>query len=86
MILLTAIMVVVNGCLQEVPENFVLIKGGNFVNKKSNLNKRNATISDFYFGKYEVTQKEWIEVMGNNPSEFKGDNLPFLPHLNEGVV
>jgi formylglycine-generating enzyme required for sulfatase activity len=27
-------------------------------------------------GKYEVTQKEWVEIMGSNPSEFKGDNLP----------
>jgi formylglycine-generating enzyme required for sulfatase activity len=27
-------------------------------------------------GKYEVTQKEWREVMGNNPSWFKGDSLP----------
>ena len=35
-----------------------------------------VTISDFYIGKYEVTQKEWEEVMGGNPSYFKGDNLP----------
>jgi formylglycine-generating enzyme required for sulfatase activity len=27
-------------------------------------------------GRYEVTQKEWIEVMGSNPSTFTGDNLP----------
>jgi formylglycine-generating enzyme required for sulfatase activity len=27
-------------------------------------------------GKYEVTQKEYQEIMGTNPSEFKGDNLP----------
>jgi formylglycine-generating enzyme required for sulfatase activity len=27
-------------------------------------------------GKYEVTQKEYREVMGTNPSSFKGDNLP----------
>jgi len=27
-------------------------------------------------GRYEVTQKEWREVMGNNPSYFKGDSLP----------
>jgi len=30
----------------------------------------------FYIGKYEVTQKEWKAVMGNNPSRWKGDNLP----------
>jgi formylglycine-generating enzyme required for sulfatase activity len=27
-------------------------------------------------GKYEVTQKEYQEVMGSNPSYFKGNNLP----------
>jgi formylglycine-generating enzyme required for sulfatase activity len=31
---------------------------------------------DFYLGKYEVTQAQWEAVMGNNPSGFKGDNLP----------
>lgn len=31
---------------------------------------------DFYIGKYEVTQALWQAVMGNNPSKFKGDNLP----------
>jgi formylglycine-generating enzyme len=36
-----------------------------------------VTLSDFYIGKYEVTQKEWTEIMGNNPSSFKnGDNYP----------
>lgn len=30
----------------------------------------------FYMGKYEVTQAQWQQVMGNNPSQFKGDNLP----------
>ena len=33
-------------------------------------------VSTFFIGKYEVTQKEWRELMGNNPSEFRGDNLP----------
>ena len=32
--------------------------------------------NDYYIGKYEVTQALWQAVMGNNPSEFKGDNLP----------
>ena len=31
---------------------------------------------DFYIGKYPVTQKQWKDVMSNNPSMFKGDNLP----------
>ena len=32
--------------------------------------------NDYYIGKYEVTQALWQAVMGNNPSNFKGDNLP----------
>ena len=32
--------------------------------------------NDYYIGKYEVTQALWKAVMGNNPSEFKGGNLP----------
>ncbi|MFA4985095.1 MAG: SUMF1/EgtB/PvdO family nonheme iron enzyme [Candidatus Brocadiia bacterium] len=30
----------------------------------------------FLMGATEVTQKQWIAVMGNNPSNFKGDDLP----------
>ena len=33
-------------------------------------------VSDFYIGKYEVTQAQWKAIMGSNPSAFKGDNLP----------
>ena len=32
--------------------------------------------NDYYMGKYEVTQSLWQTVMGSNPSNFKGDNLP----------
>lgn len=35
-----------------------------------------VTIQDFYIGKYPVTQKFWFEVMGNSPSQFRGDELP----------
>jgi len=35
-----------------------------------------VTLSDFWIGKYEVTQKQWQAIMGNNPSSFKGDELP----------
>lgn len=73
---ITAILIVIGACTQKKHVNLVLVKGGTFINTKSNFYGKNVTISDFYIGKYEVTQKEWIEVMGKNPSSFKGDNLP----------
>ena len=36
----------------------------------------NVTLSDYYIGKFEVTQELWQAVMGDNPSYFKGNNLP----------
>ena len=37
-----------------------------------------VTVSDYYIGKYEVTQGLWKKVMGSNPSEFKNcrDDCP----------
>ncbi|GHT20298.1 hypothetical protein AGMMS4957_06770 [Bacteroidia bacterium] len=35
-----------------------------------------VTLSSYAIGKYEVTQKLWQDVMGSNPSLFKGDDLP----------
>ena len=32
--------------------------------------------NNYYIGKYEVTQALWKIVMGSNPSDFKGDDLP----------
>ncbi len=31
---------------------------------------------NFKIGKYEVTQKQWYAIMGDNPSRFKGDDNP----------
>jgi formylglycine-generating enzyme required for sulfatase activity len=35
-----------------------------------------VTVSAFAIGKYPVTQAQWQAVMGDNPSHFKGDDLP----------
>jgi formylglycine-generating enzyme required for sulfatase activity len=67
-----------------VPANMVRIEGGSFqmgspsseVDRSSGEVQHQVTVSAFYMGKYEVTQKEWSEVMESNPSSFKGDTLP----------
>ncbi len=30
----------------------------------------------YYIGKYEVTQRQWAAVMPDNPSQFRGEDLP----------
>jgi sulfatase modifying factor 1 len=76
LLILTTIMVVANSCSQKTPVSFILVKGGTFVNTKSRYYGKGQKIKSFYLGKYEVTQHDWFEVMPNNPSQFKGDNLP----------
>ena len=36
----------------------------------------NESVGTFYIGKTEVTQQLWNAVMGSNPSNFRGENLP----------
>ncbi len=35
-----------------------------------------VTVPGFFMGKYEVTQAQYQAIMGNNPSEFKGEKRP----------
>lgn len=60
----------------------VLINPGSFTmgSEQGSVNERPAhqvTITaPFYMGRYEVTQRQWQQVMGNNPSKSIGTNLP----------
>lgn len=77
--LLVTIMLLISACSQDRPQkkdDLIFVEGGTFASTKSNFAANNITLSGFYIGKYEVTQKEWVEVMGSNPSEFIGENLP----------
>jgi len=61
--------------------NMIHINGGTFTmgspasepNRDNDETQRQVTVSSFYMGKYEVTQKEYQEVLGYNPSFFTGD-------------
>ena len=62
------------------------VKGGTFIMGATSEQGSDAhsdekpthrvTLSNFYIGKYEVTQALWEAVMGSNPSNWKGDDLP----------
>jgi formylglycine-generating enzyme required for sulfatase activity len=69
----------------ETGMEFVLVKGGcyqmgdtfgdGYENEKP---VHEVCLDDFYIGKFKVTQGQWKNVLGNNPSHFKncGNNCP----------
>ena len=62
--------------VKGVTFTMVGVQGGTFMmsgNHYYNEPDRRTSISSFYIGKYEVTQELWQAVMGDNPSENKGD-------------
>lgn len=66
---------------EEPPEGLAAVKGGTFrmgtdEHWSNEEPVHEVTIDNFYIGKFEVTQQEWTAVMGNNPSIFKGENMP----------
>ena len=67
---------VIRAASATVPADFVLVKGGEFKNTRSNYFGRGVSIADFYLARHAVTQREWVAVMGSNPARFRGDNLP----------
>ena len=65
--------------------NMIKVNGGTFTMGATSEQKNpkddekpthQVTLSSYYIGETEVTQALWTAVMGNNPSKFKGDNLP----------
>lgn len=68
--------------------NFVFIKTGEFLmgqpnpslvfqgSSKDEQPVHRVRISSFWMGMYEVTQKQYQNIMGENPSSIKGDKYP----------
>ncbi|MDE5770412.1 MAG: SUMF1/EgtB/PvdO family nonheme iron enzyme [Ruminococcus sp.] len=63
---------------------YTLIKGGTFQmgspesepERSSDEIQHSVTVGDFYMSKTEISQKDYQEIMGENPSDTKGDDLP----------
>lgn len=68
--------------INDVNFKMILVDGGTFTmgNKRSKSPavkpEHKVILSSFFIGETEVTQELWTAVMGQNPSEFKGSNLP----------
>jgi formylglycine-generating enzyme required for sulfatase activity len=66
--------VITNGRKSFEPE-MVFVEGGTFqmggdvIGEKP---KHMVTLSDFYIGKFEITQSQWLQIMSENPSFFEG--------------
>jgi formylglycine-generating enzyme required for sulfatase activity len=62
------------------PTGMVLIEGGTFQmgspEWEDAIPVHSVTVNSFYMGIHEVTQQEWVALMGNNPSWIKGEELP----------
>ncbi len=77
-------MFVIFSVLPAMADDLVLIKGGEFTMgspesepwRVNDETQHEVSVSDFYISKFEVTQKEFFDVMNNNPSNFEGDDLP----------
>lgn len=79
------------GIIKQLIHDMVFVEGGTFwmgtqsedADKDNYFPYKNAanplhqvTLSDFYIGKYEITQEQWIAVMGTRPSCFQGGYKP----------
>ena len=66
--------------LNKLINNMVYVSGGTFImggdDSSDQMPTHSVTLSSYYICKYEVTQALWRAVMGSNPSNFKGNNLP----------
>jgi len=64
--------------------NFILITGGTYTmgspetekDRRDDETKHKVTLSPFWIGRSEVTQKQYEDVMGTNPSIFQGKKFP----------
>ena len=85
-VLITMLMATtMTACGQDnTTDGLVLIEGGTFqmgspateLERDGDEMLHSVTVSDFYMAATEVTQREYEAIVGTNPSERKGDNLP----------
>ena len=62
---------------QNIKPDFKLVEGGTFqMGDRDEKPVHSVTVSSFYMCDHEVTQKEYRDVMGTNPSHCSGNDRP----------
>lgn len=70
--------------MKQANDGLILIEDGTFLmgssddesQRESDEVQHSVTLDDFYISPYEVTQEEYENIIGENPSNFEGENLP----------
>ena len=77
--------------ISNLLRQMVFIEGGTFLMGAQNTDEtasnyyrwadkynwvHQVTLSDYYVGKYEITQEQWAAIMSNTPCRFEGGNKP----------
>jgi formylglycine-generating enzyme required for sulfatase activity len=67
----------------QVKADLILVEGGTYTmgdtaggGNDKEKSTHQVTLSSFFMARTELTQREFRELMGFYPSNFKGDNLP----------
>ncbi len=86
---------------KETEDGMIFVKGGCFdmgdifdTGTSDEKPVHTVCVGDFYLGKTEVTQKQWVDIVGHNPSKFQCGDCPvekvswnnvqdFIKKLNE---
>ncbi len=61
--------------IEELLNSLVFVEGGKFMMGEGD-DEHEVTLSSFYIGKFEITQKQWNAIMASNPSKYRDEDLP----------
>lgn len=79
-------------CSKKIDDGFVFVEGGVFTMGNNSVQlpsdyykhqEHQVEISSFFISPLEVTQKDFLEIMGFNPSYFQGDSDDVIVSENE---
>ena len=80
-VMLIGLLVLFSGCGEKAPDYMIKIEGGSYEmgngrGRKEEQPLHLVRVNTFYMAKFELSQAFYDSIMGDNPSEFEGKDLP----------